>query len=59
MTKRLVDLLLAVIALIVLVSVAVQAIAPYLPALGIGIVVVLIVGVGWFIYRLLSRRQFP
>jgi hypothetical protein len=50
-----------VIVLIVLVSLGInlafQAIGPYLPYLGIGIVVVILIATAWLAYKVVSRRS--
>jgi multisubunit Na+/H+ antiporter MnhF subunit len=58
-TKRLVDVALGLILLTIIATVAISAVQPYLPIIGIGIVVVVLLATAWFTYRLINRRQAP
>ncbi|MBT8161427.1 MULTISPECIES: hypothetical protein [Arthrobacter] len=58
MTKRIVDLGLGLLLLAIIGSVALSAVTPYLPALGLGICLAIIGGVVVAVWRILHRRRF-
>lgn len=56
MLRKVWELILVIILLIIGFSLASEAIKPYLPMLGLGIVIIVLVASIWAAYRILSRR---
>lgn len=57
MTRRLTEFAFAAILLVILFTVLMQAVSPYLPLVGIGIAVLLFILIGWRLYRFFVNRQ--